>query len=80
FFSNSTMNKSILLALGLTMVVVYVPFLNPIFDTIPLALRDWAVIMAMAVIPFVMGELFKFVYHRNTRRARIEMDRKRIEQ
>ena len=63
FFSNSTMNKSILLSLGLTLIVVYVPFLNPIFDTIPLGGKDWLVVGGFSLLPFVVGELFKYIYH-----------------
>lgn len=64
FFSNKTMNKSILLALCLTLVVVYVPFLNPIFDTIPLSFHDWIVVGGFALLPFAVGETFKAIYHR----------------
>lgn len=64
FFSNPTMNKSIALALALTLVVIYVPVLNPIFDTIPLGWRDWIPVGGLAILPFVVGELFKLIYHR----------------
>ena len=57
------MNKSILLSLGLTLIVVYVPFLNPIFDTIPLGGKDWLVVGGFSLLPFVVGELFKYIYH-----------------
>lgn len=58
-FTNATLNKAFLLSLVLTLLVVYVPFLDPIFNTIPLNLRDWGVILVLALIPFFTGELFK---------------------
>ncbi len=70
FFSNSTMNKAILVALALTLAVVYIPFLNPIFDTVALGLRDWAVILPLVLLPFAVGEVFKLVYHRDVRKAK----------
>lgn len=74
FFSNPVMNKSIVLALILTLAVVYLPFMNPIFDTIPLGLRDWVVIIPLVLIPFAAGEIFKLVYHRDTRKAKALQD------
>lgn len=67
FFSNSTMNKSVLLSAALMLVVVYVPWFQTYFHTIALNGRDWLIIGILAVIPFVIGEIFKLVYHRETR-------------
>ncbi len=69
-FSNPTMNRSILLAIGLTLAVVYLPFLNPLFHTIPLRPADWGIILPLALLPFVTGELFKLIYHRDLRAKR----------
>ncbi len=71
FFSNPTMNKSILLSLALSIVVIYVPGLNGIFDTVPLGVRDWLTILPLALIPFALGELFKYIYHRDTRQKKL---------
>jgi Ca2+-transporting ATPase len=67
FFSNVTLNKASLLSLGLTLLVVYIPFIDVYFKTIPLSLRDWAILIALILIPFFAGELFKSVYHRGKR-------------
>ncbi len=64
FFSNRTLNKAVLLSLALTLVVVYVPFLDQYFKTVPLSIRDWGIILALILIPFLSGELFKFLYHK----------------
>ena len=70
FFSNKTLNKAVLLSLALTLMVVYVPFIDQYFKTIPLLLRDWGIILLLILIPFMSGELFKLVYHARKRKAR----------
>ena len=70
FFSNATLNKAILLSLGLTLAVVYLPFMNDPFYTIPLQLRDWGVILTLILIPFVAGEIFKKLYHRSGKKRK----------
>lgn len=67
-FGNSALNKAVLFSLGLLLVVVYVPFLDPIFHTIPLGWLDWAVILPLSVIPFVMAEIIKFFRRRRMNR------------
>lgn len=66
-FSNSTLNKAILLSVVLTLAVVYLPFMNEPFYTIPLKLRDWGMILSLILIPFAAGEIFKMIYHRRER-------------
>lgn len=61
-FSNPTLNKAFFVSLLLTLVVVYVPFLDPLFHTISLNVRDWAIVLGLAFIPFVVGELFKLLF------------------
>ena len=68
FFSNSTLNKGVLLSLVLTLAVLYLPFMSDAFNTIPLQLRDWAVILSLVLIPFAAGEIFKLAYHRRDKK------------
>lgn len=68
FFSNKVMVKSTLLSLVLLLVVIYVPFLEPVFSTIDLNARDWLAVIGLSLVPFIAGELFKAVYHRETRK------------
>ena len=58
-FSNKTLVKSFLIAFALILIVIYVPFLEPIFDTAFMGLKHWAIIVPLAFIPFVAGELHK---------------------
>ncbi len=60
--SNATLNKAFVISFLLTLAVVYVPFLDPFFDTISLNVRDWGFILALSLIPFVVGELFKCLF------------------
>ena len=64
-FSNKTMNKATLFAFFLLFVVIYVPTLEPIFDTFALGVSDWIGIAAFSIIPLVFGEVYKVVVHRD---------------
>jgi Ca2+-transporting ATPase len=65
FFSNRWMNLAVLSSFLLVMVVVYVPFLNPIFNTQPLELVEWAEVVPLFIIPFVVAELIKTFLYRS---------------
>ena len=60
-FKNSTLNKAIILSFALLFVVIYVPFLDPIFHTISLGLSDWAYIVPLALVPFLAAEADKYL-------------------
>jgi len=60
-FTNKTVVQAFLLSVGLTLVVVYVPFLQTIFKTVTLGLNDWFIILPLALIPFTAGELSKWI-------------------
>jgi Ca2+-transporting ATPase len=60
-FGNATLNQAILVSLALLLVVIYVPFLDPIFHTVFLGGRDWAVILPLALIPFATAEISKLI-------------------
>jgi Ca2+-transporting ATPase len=63
-FSNKNMNWAVLVSLALLLLVVYVPFLNTIFDTVPLDLRQWEQILPLLLLPSVAAELTKWVMTR----------------
>ena len=58
-FKNKLMNWAVLGSLVLIMLVVYVPFLQPIFNTAPLGLEQWVEILPLVLIPSVAAELTK---------------------
>jgi Ca2+-transporting ATPase len=59
-FTNKNMNYAILFSLVMMLAVVYVPFLNPIFDTVPLGLAQWEIIIPLLLIPSVAAEAVKY--------------------
>lgn len=60
-FSNRTLVYGTLFSFGLTLAVIYIPFLQPIFDTFPMGWQDWRIVLTFAFVPLIVGELFKFV-------------------
>jgi Ca2+-transporting ATPase len=60
-FKNRYMNYAVLSSLVLIMAVVYVPFLQPVFNTEPLGLAQWEIILPLLVIPSVAAEITKAV-------------------
>ncbi len=68
-FSNRWMQPAVGVSLVLMVVVIYVPFLQPIFDTVPLSWGEWALIAPLAFIPSLMAELQKVIGRRVPGRA-----------
>ncbi len=60
-FKNSYLNSSVFFSLIFLMLVIYVPFLNPIFHTIPLNSIQLAFALLFAIIPMLGGELSKLI-------------------
>jgi Ca2+-transporting ATPase len=60
-FSNKVMNWAILSSLILLLGVVYVPFLQEIFDTVSLGWDQWRVILPLLLIPSIAAELTKLI-------------------
>jgi Ca2+-transporting ATPase len=63
-FKNKVMNWAILSSLVLLMVVVYIPFLQGIFDTVPLGWTQWEVILPLLLIPSIAAELTKVIFRK----------------
>jgi Ca2+-transporting ATPase len=61
-FSNKIMNWAILSSLLLLLAVVYIPFLQGIFDTVSLGWTQWEIILPLLVIPSIAAELTKLIY------------------
>jgi len=58
-FTNKVMNWAILSSLILLLGVIYVPFLQGIFDTVPLGWLQWQIILPLLLGPSIAAELTK---------------------
>ncbi len=69
-FTNPYMQYAVLLSILLLLGAVYLPFLRPVFDTVPLGLQEWGVILPLMLVPSIAAELTKlFVWLRRLRPA-----------
>ncbi|NMC47279.1 MAG: cation-translocating P-type ATPase [Chloroflexi bacterium] len=60
-FKNKWMNYAVLASIVLVLAVIYVPFLNVIFDTVPLTLVEWEQITPLLLLPSIAAELVKYI-------------------
>jgi Ca2+-transporting ATPase len=58
-FSNKYMQYAVALSIFLLAIVVGVPFLQPIFNTHIPNLREWGVIIGLALVPALAEEIYK---------------------
>jgi Ca2+-transporting ATPase len=58
-FSNHWMNYAALSSLVIVLASIYVPFLNIVFQTNPLGLEQWLVIIPLLLVPSIAAELTK---------------------
>ena len=63
-FTNKPLLLAGLLTFALQMAVIYVPFLNPIFRTTPLPLKDLLIVLALSSVVFIAVELEKLFRRR----------------
>lgn len=63
-FSNKTLVFAFLGSFLITLLVIYVPFLQSIFGSYALGLIDWAIILPFGILPFVVGEIHKMIENR----------------
>lgn len=61
-FSNKVMNYAILSSLALLLAVIYIPFLQGIFNTVPLGWLQWEIILPLLLGPSIAAELTKVAY------------------
>jgi Ca2+-transporting ATPase len=59
-FSNRYMQYAVGLSITLLLLVVNLPFLQPIFNTQPLSAREWGVVLGLAILPAIAEEITKF--------------------
>ena len=65
-FSNRWMVWAVGASLVLVLMVVYVPFLQPFFDTVPLTLNDWLMMLPFFFASAIAMELLKVYFRRRS--------------
>ncbi len=60
-FSNKWMQYATGFSVVLLLLVVYVPFLEPIFETVPLTLEEWLLVLPLTLLPSVVAEIHKYI-------------------
>ncbi len=63
-FSNKWMQWAVLASLVILLAIIYVPFLDPIFDTTFLTGEDWLVMLPLILLPSIAAEANKWVLSR----------------
>lgn len=60
FWTNRWLQYSVGLSLVLLFAVLEIPFLQPVFGTVPLTVVDWQLILPFSLLPALAAELVKF--------------------
>jgi Ca2+-transporting ATPase len=66
-FTNKTMVYAVLASLVLLLTVVYVPFLQPIFNTTALSWAQWRILLPHLLVPSITAEATKSIVRRKSR-------------
>lgn len=72
-FSNKFLVAAVTCSTIMQIAVVYTPFLSGIFETVPMSLYDWAIVLTVSGWTFILGAIKHFVFRRRSvvRRAAI---------
>jgi Ca2+-transporting ATPase len=65
-FSNTWMQYAVGSSILLLLLVCTVPFLQGIFNTHFMSVREWAVVLSLAAVPAVSEEITKFFLRRRS--------------
>ncbi len=60
-FSNKWMLYAVASSLLLLLAVIYVPFLQPIFNTVPLGWAEWQIVLPLLFVPAIVAEVSKWL-------------------
>lgn len=63
-FSNIWLVVAFLIVILSEIAIIYVPFFHPIFETMPLLLRDWGIVVGLGFMPLLIMEIIKLVRNR----------------
>ena len=66
-FSNRYMQYAVASSLVILLAIIYVPALDPIFQTVFLTARDWLIMLPFIMLPAVTAEITKLFIRRDSR-------------
>ncbi len=69
-FTNKYMQLAVLTSLVIVLAIIYVPFLDPLFDTAFLSMQDWLIMLPLIFVPAIAAEVSKLIAQRELRAAR----------
>jgi len=61
WFTNRWLLGALLAIILGNLAVIYVPFLQPVFATMPLDLADWAIIVGLGLVPLIVVQAQRVV-------------------
>jgi Ca2+-transporting ATPase len=64
FLTNPFLLVGVAISAVLQLAVVYVPFLQPVFHTVPLYGEHWVVVLGISSAPIILGTIFKYLKDR----------------
>ena len=70
-FGNKWMNWAVGASLLMILAVIYIPFFNSIFNTLPMGWNEWAIILPLVLVPSIAAELTKWVASRLQKRQQL---------
>jgi Ca2+-transporting ATPase len=59
-FGNKNMNWAVILSAVMLLAVLYVPFLQPVFSTVPLGWEHWQYLLPLLFVPAIAAEITKW--------------------
>ncbi|NOZ06085.1 MAG: cation-translocating P-type ATPase [Chloroflexi bacterium] len=63
-FSNMALVASFVVMVISELIIIYVPFFQPFFQTLPVTLADWGIILTLGFMPLLLMEGAKFIWWR----------------
>jgi len=68
-WTNKYMQYAVVSSLVILLAIIYVPFLDPIFDTTFLGLTDWLIMLPLILTPSIAAEITKIFMRRRAEKA-----------
>jgi Ca2+-transporting ATPase len=70
-FTNRYMQYAVASSLAILLAIIYVPALDPIFDTTFLTAQNWLVMLPLILTPAIVAEITKVFLRRNARKVQV---------